>query len=365
MNLTWSGQLLGVLVCIFFLNTSCASIQRGSKSRMQSASPSFDFCQITGEETDPNKPELWGAETIQAQLERLRLEPQMGHSPWAAYTVSYKKMTAERDKSRCEGALVSKDPFMNQLNHLLSDIMTRWYITITRQCLAAGGSAQMELGFCPLMQKIKNDQYDALSAAMATTAVYISSHLAISFAAIAYADEFWNSSPYAETKRGINPWTQVRDARIKRMKSFKPTYDQFNSFLGNSISIVASALKDADMVKGNVLNFASGMSRLVPFRASLFGRIRDDAFLAAIKFVETQPPEHHPMLRQDKSGFTLDYGHYDSSKMSSVEFAKIEDFALRAIVSKTSIAVYKNLLGGKTWDEMMKDSDIKNGLEKE
>lgn len=345
-----------------FLGWTCLSISctstKAPQSRPLAEASDWDFCATQGLASDPQAPKLWSAATVQAQLAALRAEAEMGTSPWGAYTVAYQKMTAARDKERCEGRLVSQDPFMNQLNHLLSDVMTRWFVTITRHCLK--GAYQDESGFCSLMERIKSEDYDALSAAMASTGVYLSSHLALSLAATAYVDDFWDASPYPETHSSSD---FPREARMARLRAFKPTYDQFNSFLADQLTLVSSALDEAQMIKGSSLSVVTGMARYLPFRASLFGRIRDDAFRTALEIVAKQEPRSHPMVAKGGKRLTLDHGRYERQRLNEPKLLAIEDFSLRAVAGPTSIKIYRNLLGGKSWDELVKDQEIKTDLE--
>ena len=354
-------QPIGVLLALF--GSACRSPQDKEKtmSSLTAVESRWDFCQLKGIAPDAQSRDLWSAETVQDQLQRLLDEPFMGRAPWSAYTVAYKKMTAERDLARCNSRLKSSDEIMDQMNHLLADIMTRSFVTLMRQCPT--GSPDVP-GFCPLVAKIKAENYDALSAAMASTGVYLSSHLALSVAAIAYSDDFWDASPFAETHRMGRPWSDVRAARLAQIKRFKPTFDRFNGFLANQLTTVATALKDADMVKGDGLNLVTGLSRLIPFRASLFGRIRDDAFAAAQRMIETHGPEDHPFIAIKAGRSNLAYLSFQKGGEAQAQLVAVESFAQQAVAGSTSLFVYRNLLGGKTWEELMKDEPTKKEMEK-
>lgn len=355
----------GVLLSFSLFGLSCTSTQKRESSRplAEQLGQNWDFCQLSGKRKNDVRthPDLWSAETVQQELEILRQKPGMGQSPWAAYTVSYKSMTAARDKNRCDGRLVSGDEFQNNMNHLLSDIMTRWYVTITESCLSNPAAGGQTPGFCPLMQRIKAENLDSLSAAMATTGVYLSSHLALSLSAMVYVDEFWASSPDERTHTGDRA-SQMK-ARLEQLKGFKPTFDRFNGFLADNLSTVAKSLKDANMIKGDALNFVSGLARLLPFRASGFGKIRDDAFAAALEIAARGDAGEHPMVRKGSLPSQLDYGNFHATRLQSPELAKIEKFALQAVAGPASMRIYRNLLGGKTWEELEADPELKKDLE--
>ena len=350
-------HLLGLLSAL--LVSACRTPDEKTASRLNDAPSSWDFCQLRGLATDPQSRDLWSAETVQDQLQKLIDEPFMGRAPWSAYAIGYKKMTAERDVARCDGSLRSSDEFMNQINHLLSDVMTRGFVAVMRQCPKSSPELP---GFCPLSAKIKAENYDSLSAAMANTGIYLSSQLALSLAAIAYSDDFWDSSPIVETHRMGRSWPEVRAARLAQIQKFKPTFDLFNSFLANQLTTVATALKAADMIKGDGLNLLAGLSRLIPFRALAFGRIRDDAFAAAQRIVETQGPEEHPFIEIKAGRSNLAYATFHEHRKAQPQLAAVESFALQAVAGKTSLYVYRNLLGGKTWDELMKNEPLKKEL---
>lgn len=333
--------------------TACRTPSSSSESSVSANQQKWDFCQQQGLATDPNSSELWSAETVQAELQKLLNEPFMGRSPWSAYLISYQKMTAARDKARCTGTLRSSDSLMQNMNHLLSDIMTRWYVTLMRECQVRSIEVP---GFCPLVKTIKTKNYDALSAAMAATGIYLSSHLALSLSAIAYADDFWDATPLPETHRGSGSWQEVRTARLRYLKKFKPTYDAFNGFLGNEIKTVATTLKDADLIKGNTLNLAAGLSNFVPHRAAFFGRIRDEAFEAGQKIVEAVEPKAHPLIAVTGSRHALAYGSYGQEATVKPFLAPVESYALKAVAGPFALLIYKNLMGGKTWEEVMKET---------
>lgn len=335
------------LALVLALNAaSCQSV----RSKLESEDQPFDFCSRSDRYPNNFDRSVWSAETVQNALGFLTEDPRLKGKATSAYAVSYRRMTAARDQARCHsGVLVDKSEAMNLLTHELADIMTRWYITETKLCLndKLGNSN----GFCGLYQRAVKDNYDSLSVAMANTAVYLSSHIAWSLSAVAYNDEFWDRFPDAATHHTRGPLEPALAARKTWLRDFKPSYDRFNEFLGNSLEVVAKALEDAGLLRDHVLLASTHISKILPCKAKFFSGIRDKSFSAALDILDLNQPEYHPMLRRDRTRYVLNYTEFaqttdNSSVPASVQAS--EDFALTALASPAARLTYRELLGGKT-----------------
>ncbi len=291
------------------------------------------------------------------QREVGQLAADLAGRSWAAYPVSYKRMTRERDKARCGGRLQADDELLEQINSRLADVMSRWYVSETRRCLREEPVRDESGGFCPLIAKIGRERYDALSAAMASSAVYISSHLALSLAAVIYDDAVWEVSPDPGVRADGRPWAEIRDRRLAAMPRFKPVYDRFNGFLGDNLQTVAGALQEAGMLRGDTLNFVAGVSQMVPFKAAAFGKIRDTAFAAALRTVRQQAPELHPLVRVQEGGRTLVFSGAARGAVYTPELLQVEREAVYQVANPLSLHLYRSLLGGKSWDDLKHEAE--------
>jgi hypothetical protein len=330
----------------------------GSTPMTSSASPSFsdgnlyDFCQIKGSQVETTSVRPWGAEMVQKAISDLIALPTIKNTAWSAYPVAYRKMTAERDKARCSGSLVNSDPRINLINHHLSDIMTRWLVLETGQCAAMPQSAMPGDGLCGVLKWAARDKLDALSEALASTAVYISSHIAISLSAVIMEDAFWDAFPGPNTHRGARSLDSVLEARLTWVKTYKPTFDLFNPFLADNLKTVADALKKAGLIKGNTLNLALYMAKILPCKADLFGSIRDKAFDTAVSYTKDPLLSRHPMLKAKDGGYVLDYGRFNFQAPLPKAVKNLEDFAITAVANPLSLKMYRDILGGVKPEEL-------------
>ncbi|MBC7531513.1 MAG: hypothetical protein H7318_08045 [Oligoflexus sp.] len=340
----------------------CSSTRSTPGSRLLASQPTVtDFCVLSGIERDPNSQGFWSAETVDYQITQLIEDPAVYGTPWMAYPSAYRRMTAARDVSRCQGALQTIDKVNASLNHLLSDIMTRWYVLTVQQCAHSQAKLGTNAGFCPHMNRMRLERYDSLSAAMSSTAIYLSSHIALSVSAMAFDDAFWDQMPDPETHNdGSRPRAKVMNARVIAIKRFKPVFDNFNAFLGNNLSVVAGALQESKLLNGSVLNFASNLSRVIPLRSFAFGKTRDDAFATALDLIETLQPAQHPMIRVEGERAGLNRGKFAFNFVYPAKLKALEDAALFSFANRANMQIYRRVLGGKSWDEV--ESEFKLGL---
>ena len=339
--------MLKKALCLMpLLTVNCQSI----RSHVTAKDRTFDFCTASGALPNAYDPYVWSGAMVQTALTDLINYPTLKDSPEAAYAISYRRMTQARDEARCHGELVDKNPAMNLLTHQLADIMTRWYIAETRLCIA--GKADVNNGFCSVFTRSRKDNYDAISFAMADTAVYLSSHIAWSLSALAYNDNFWNEFPDPATRHDQGPFKDSLAARKRWLLDFKPTYDRFNNFLGANLSVVATALAEAGMLRDQSLVVASSLSKLIPCKSSMFSSIRDKSFNVAIEILEEGKPELHPMIRTDHARYVLNYTKFEARGDGRTTIKTIEDFALQALANPVARATYRDILGGKTSNQL-------------
>lgn len=346
------------LFCLIHGSMGCQTRTRSGESRLRSLEPvgphieamdhPYNFCPLKGVASSLVERRPWSGETVQKALTDLIQAPDIRGTVWAAYPVAYRRMTAARDRERCGGGvLASPDLGLALINHHLSDIMTRWLVFETGACASRPLSSLPQNGLCGMMRRATVEKFDALSAAMAMTAVYISSHLAISLAAIGVDDLFWQDFPDPATRPGAGSDAQIMAARLAWLTRYKPNFDQFNTFLANNLKTVADALTEAGMLEGQGLKLAVFLAQGVPCKAGLFGAIRDRAFGAALAYLKGTLIGRHPMMRPSGGLLVLNFGSYDWDAPLPKDILDAEAYAVAAVANPAALAVYRGVLGGK------------------
>ena len=312
----------------------------------------YDFCQVEGTDPDVLSIRPWNAAMVQKGITDLLGEPNIKGTVWAAYPSTYRRMTAARDEARCAGVLRDDDQRINLINHQLSDIMTRWFVLETSQCAIKPIATMPEGGICGVMRRAKNNNLDGLSEALASTAVYISSHLAMALTAVTLDDAFWAVFPDPATQRGVMSLDSVLDARVTWIKRYKPAFDRFNPFLADNFKTVAKALQEGGFVKGDVLNFSIFIAKALPCKAALLGSIRDRAFEVALSYAKDPLVSRHPMLKPKDGGYILNYGRFNFDAPLPKSLLDLETFATTAVANPLSLKIYRDVLGGVNVDEL-------------
>lgn len=338
-----------ILMTTFLI--SCQAIDKSELSQeFAEQERRYGFCQSSSSSS-----QVWNRAEIERQLYDLISNSKVKDSIKEAYPNGYITMTGERDKERCgEGRLVSNNEYSNFINHYLADIMTRYLHKITLDCSESHSLVQGDLGICSLQKKFDDSKkLDSVSAFLESTSVYISSHIALSLAAVALDDQFWASFPDTNVHASQDS-TKTINARLKYIEEYKPVYDGFNEFLAENLSTVTAALSKECLVKGDFLNLAANIGQSVPFGASLFGNIRDKAFYEAIDLAKSfsSGPDAHPMITESNGTHYVDFERYDYGYSYPNSLRKLEEFSRDAMINPLSRAIYDNLLGGMTSEEI-------------
>ena len=318
----------------------------------------YDFCRQTEVTASLGERAHWSAPMVQKVLTDLIESPNIKHTAWAAYPVSYKRMTAARDKERCGGALSGKSLGMDAatlrgtqlINHHLADVMTRWLVYETKTCTEMPLTSLPKNGLCGLMARQKSENFDTISSAVSTSGVYISSHIALSLSAVAADDDFWDQFPDPKTRRTTEPVSTIPAARFWWLSRYKPHFDLFNQFLADNLKTVAYALSDAKLIRGNSLNIAAHVGETIFCRALPFGAIRDRAFDAAVSTLKSPLIIQHPMLKSDGKRLGLQFGKFNFSAPLARPVIDLEEFTLLAVASPASRELFKKILGGRDFD---------------
>lgn len=346
-----SKVVVGLL--LFLSLAGCLSVKAGQESNLLGTQLLYqDFCGLSGVRHSTSQAELWSAETVHFQIKQLLQHPKIKNSVWSAYPVAYLRMTAARDRERCHGVLRSDNVFHARVNDLLSDLMTRFYVAQVDECADSDAQLVTNAGFCNLMAQMRDEQFDSLSAAMASTGLYISSHITLALVAIIYADDFWASSPFTETHRDHGAWSEIVARRVERLRSFKALFDRFNGFLADNIVTVAQALGDAQLLNGDVLRFVAGVGRFVPFKSLMFGRIRDDAFALALELAHEMDPATHPMMIERHGRYQINYGAPRMNFIYPEKLLQLEQSGIDFAANRDNMLIYRTVLGGRSWEEV-------------
>jgi hypothetical protein len=311
-----------------------------------------DFCTASGNSKPSagNTAVLWNAARVQSEIKGLAESPEIQGNPWSAYPVVYQRMTAARDRERCTGVLKPTNPTDRAINDMLADLMTRSYVLQTKTCAMAKAPQTSDQGFCALMLRIKADNYDALSAAMASTAIYLSTNIALSLRAIIMTDQAWHQSQEAGTM-DPNPALRLR-ARMEAMRRYKANFDTFNGFLADNLATVATALAEAKLVKGSALGFFSELAKYLHFKSCSFRKIRDQAFTTALEDSRELGGRQHPMLVPAGASFEVQYQDFQMKMPLTARGTALERFAIAAVAGPSQRLIYRHLLGGKLSKEL-------------
>ncbi len=312
-----------------------------------------DFCEVRGSEPRLDDPGFWNGVMVQNALENLISDLKLAGTPWYGYPVAYKKMTARRDEARCRGVLKSDVKGMALINHQLADNMTRWFITITKLCVATQEYLVAQTGVCGRMNAAYRSNATPLESAMAMTAVYISSHLAESLAAVILDDEFWSQYPVLATQMpsGTLDKTQRKQVlgyRIREIKLYKTLFDKFNGLLGGSIPLVADALREKNLLKGPLATIELLFAQLLPCKSLLFGKIRDQAFEVAQLLALDPNQGFNPMMELRDQRYVLNYGHYVFERQPSRALLNLEQSALDAVANPLAMGIYRLMGRGES-----------------
>ena len=324
---------------------SCHRAPDSSELKRDFSLDSYDFCQLSRNNTENSVQAVtWNKSRVQAEISRLLSAPDIAGTFFRGYPAVYQAMTAQRDIERCGGTLQGKDAMNQMLGDRLADMMTRFYIREVEGCRTGSILASGSSGFCQLMADAKNDHYDALSFTMASTAIYISSHIALSLRAVLADDDFWDSLG------GETTW----DVRLLALKSYRSDYDKFNGFLADQLSTVTEALHREELLGNANLALAASLAQYLSFRECAFKKIRDQAFEVAVADAVEFQGRKHPMMQVSHSRYKV-ADRFDAQVSLTEKTAKLEAFALRAVAGPEQRLVYRYLLGGKSWEDTLKE----------
>ena len=282
---------------------------------LRNSSLVYDFC--APRKASADQAAVWNFSKIDSELTELlaAIAARYGPSaPFAAYPYAYRNMTKRRDYARCpqgtfpaeagnrEALLFDKNNKLNNaINHHLADITSKQYRHSVAGCLFPQEVKNASWGPCYLQQTISAEKWDAMTAAMASTAYYLSSHMALALSALILDDAFWQSQGFANDSAA---------RRIAAVRKFKASYDAFNGFLAANVGSIITDLEDGGFLRNSLIvtssKFIGPFEQLV---AGMFATIRTDSFnlgLAIASDLASQPAAavaaFHPYMTVDATG---------------------------------------------------------------
>lgn len=261
---------------------------------------------------------IWTAREIQFHIRTLLADPAFAGKAASAYLVAYQDMLEQRDRERClEGSPMRtagepEDRALNEaLNTVLADVMTRSLLNISRYCVSvmadppptslpgktfeAGADLfVVDVGglWCTLFREAHAKKRDAVTFAMANTALYLTVNLGFALSALPHIDAAWPTDEYTTLAE-----------RVKRLERYKPTFDAFNHFLSKHTDTVAGSLAKANLLRQKKLfTFAADFVELVPVVDDTLGIVRTSAFDIGMSVAEKTPFRKHPLAEPVSNG---------------------------------------------------------------
>ena len=286
-------------------------------SGMVQAAETPRFCSLGDSSQDKYGQDIWGPASVQHYIRELLNKPYVVDIPAASYGISYLIMTRERDLERCGGGMLASDnPQSELIGDLLADIMSRWLVLATDQCVQKEAVTDSGVGICRAVQRTISRKDDTLRSALEITSVYLSSHMASALAAVILADPLWNRSFPRDThclpERPCS--ASAVAARVRHIRKYKSLYDKNNAFLARHIVTVIETLKDACYLRKGLVTAGAPIVNELPINALIFGQLRDQTFATAIELASTIRRHNHPMLTMSKDGTW------------QIEYAKVRDY---------------------------------------
>lgn len=314
---------------------------------------SYDFCELpldSGHGLEEFSQALWNAELVQENTYLAAIDPQVRDTPLAAYPISYVRMTAERDRERCQGMLKISDRNSRLIGDLLADFMSRWLVLSVQLCDLKSVD-EVDFGLCSALRRSYRNNTGTLESAMELTSVYLSSHMSSALLAVVYDDVFWNQEFPTSThclKRPCN--RKITEERLKYLKAYKPYYDLNNRFLAKNITTVMNSLKDACFVQGHLAKVGALALERLPLEL-VFGRIRDETFAAAVSAVNDSNINNHPMLTLHDGKYHAEYEIFREWEQTPQAIIAAEKQA-RSLIANSIIKSGLSWIGSLSWQDL-------------
>lgn len=350
----WGQVLVLAQSCKTPSEHSNGSVVQSGLASQEETKKAQRFCDIGSDRQARDGQDIWGANSVQFYIKDLLHKPHVVDHSAASYALSYLRMTAERDRERCGGMLSGDDPQSELIGDLLADIMSRWLVLATDQCLKKTPQQNAGIGICSAMQRTVARRDDTARSAMELTSVYLSSHMASALAAVILADSMWNQSFPKDTHCiSDQPCPQSAiAARIRHVRRYKSLYDKNNAFLGGQLQNAIRTLADACYLRPGVITAAGPIVNGLPINSFIFGKLRDQTFASAIELALTIRRQDHPMLALAQDGtWQVEYATVRNFTVTPSTLLHLESGA-RATFSSDALSWFLKPLGGQTQSDL-------------
>ena len=136
---------------------------------------------------------IWSAKEVQQFI--LDEANNLKCTPNSAYIFAYKRMTKARDQARCgNDPDMTPNNFQNEIfNDALSDLMSRYFVNTWSVCNRHDShsfptGADIGNMWCNLAKQSHDHNLNSIHVAMASTAIYLTTHMGIAVSALVQAD---------------------------------------------------------------------------------------------------------------------------------------------------------------------------------
>eukprot|EP00944_MAST-04C_sp_MAST-4C-sp1_P016129 g16129.t1 len=309
------------------------------------------FCDALDKEVEYQAQEeigsIWSAKEVQQFI--LDEANNLKCTPNSAYIFAYKRMTKARDKARCgNDPDMTPNNFQNEIfNDALSDLMSRYFVNTWSVCNRHDShsfptGADIGNMWCNLAKQSHDHNLNSIHVAMASTAIYLTTHMGLAVSALVQADNLWEQ-------------LHVYDTLEKRAsflaKNYRPLYDGFNSFLSEHLNTVETALHDFGLTRGKAFSLMATIASEVDDFNSIdyiFDKIRSKTFDLGLRLGVQIPREDHPLL--------VECPNYVNG--APMKYCLRTSFLVPESLNYVTIGSlsYKQLIGhGKFWRRLLAD----------
>jgi len=247
----------------------------------------FCSCTLGRSESERERPlRIWSAQDVQFEILAFARGPDALCKPHSSYAVAYAAMTVKRDSERCNSSSPMYPPtrIAEIANNALADLMSRYYVAAES---SRAPLADLEALWSNLRDDAERRDYNTLHYAMASTALYLTSHMGLALSALPHAEELWEGTGLTTVEQRVNALT----------RDYKPSYDAFNPFLADNVNTIADALWDAGLLSQRGVNIAA---KLVwsGGTTALFNHIRTKTFELGMQAAQEIQVGTHPLTQR-------------------------------------------------------------------
>jgi len=342
-TLAFFFQLLAVV-----LQLSAGARKRTNRASVNStascAAGAFCSCRGTGSSYDRTRfYYIWSADDVQYEVQNYYKSSDARCQPHSAYAVAYSAMTMKRDTERCtSGPMKPSTIIGTALNDGLADLMSRYFVNIE---WGTASGADVDGLWAEMRRDAERGNWNSLRYAMASTAIYLTSHMGLALSALPHADELWKDTPYSTISERVGAMWLL----------YKADYDAFNGFLAENVNTIGDALYDARLVSRASINIAAA---LVPggLVEGTFEAIRTKTFELGMAAAAEIPVGQHPLTQRYGGAQALATSREISGSLVASSGSALAELADHARFWRRTmgdlLGATWNILGGLTYEDL-------------